>query len=63
MPEDILAELRAKEQQMEALISDARGEAASIREAALQSAREIKARGLSELDEELRPGAEEKTKR
>lgn len=55
-----MAELRAKEQQMEARISDARSEAASIREAALKSAREIKARGLADIDEELKRVAEEK---
>ena len=54
MAEDILNEIRAREEEMEALINDARGQAASIREAALKSARELRARSLSELEEELK---------
>lgn len=53
MPEDILAGLRAKEEEMEALLAGARREAASIREAALASARSLKEKRRSELDSEL----------
>lgn len=61
MAEDILAELRAKEDEMEAFINDARRQAASIREAAHKSARELRARGSAELDERLKAVSEEKT--
>jgi vacuolar-type H+-ATPase subunit H len=61
MPEDILAELRVKEQEMEALINGARREAASIREAALKSARELRAKSLAELDSGLKSVFDEKT--
>lgn len=54
MPEDILAELRAKEVELEARINEARGQAASIREAALRGARDIKAAGALELDSGLK---------
>lgn len=54
MAEDILAGLRAKEEEMEALLKGARQEAASVREAALKSARELKDRSRAELEEELR---------
>lgn len=61
MPEDILAELRVKEEEMEALINDARREAASIREAALKSGRELRARSLAELESRLKSVFDEKT--
>ncbi len=54
MAEDILAELRAKEEEMEAFINDARGKAVSMREAAQKSARELRARSSAELDERLK---------
>lgn len=62
MPEDILAELRVKEEEMETLLGDARRQAASIREAALKSAREFRSRSLSELDEELKRVSDGKIK-
>ncbi|OGP13314.1 MAG: hypothetical protein A2052_03475 [Deltaproteobacteria bacterium GWA2_54_12] len=61
MSEDILSELRAKEEEMEALLNDARRQAASIREAALKSARELRSRSLSELEGELKSISDEKT--
>lgn len=54
MPEDILAELRIKEEEMEALINDARKRAAVIRELGLKSARELKESILKETDEEIK---------
>jgi vacuolar-type H+-ATPase subunit H len=62
MPEDILAELRAKEDEMEALLGDARRQAASIREAAQKSARELKSRSRSALEAELKSISDEKTR-
>ncbi|MCC6501572.1 MAG: hypothetical protein IT362_00365 [Deltaproteobacteria bacterium] len=62
MPEDILAELRAKEVELEARINEARREASSIREAALKSARDIKAAGASELEGELKAFIDERTR-
>lgn len=62
MPEDILAGLRAKEEEMEALLNNARREAASIREAALQSARSLKEKLRSELEEELKKTYESRMK-
>lgn len=61
MAEDILAELRAKEEEMEAFINDARGKAVSMREAAQKSARELRARSSAELDERLKALYDEKT--
>lgn len=60
MPEDILAELRAKEEEMETLLGDARQQAASIREAALKSARELRSKSLLELEGELKSISDEK---
>ena len=54
MPEDILAELRAREEEMEALINEARKEASRIREEALRSARELKESRRKESEEEAR---------
>jgi len=62
MAGDILAELRAKEDELEARVNVARREAASIREAALKSAREKKAAAFSELDSELKSFVEARTK-
>lgn len=62
MPEDILAELRAKEEEMEALLGDARRQAASIRDAATKSARELRSRSLSELEQELKSISDGKTR-
>lgn len=61
MPEDILAELRAREEEMEAFIKDAREQAASIRETAQRSARELRARSLADLENELKSVSDEKT--
>jgi vacuolar-type H+-ATPase subunit H len=61
MPEDILSELRAKEEELEALINGARREAASIREAAQKSARELRAQSLAELETRLKRDFDEKT--
>lgn len=58
MPDDILAELRAKEEELEARINEARREAASIREAALKSARESRALSISGLEGELKAFAD-----
>lgn len=54
MAEDILAELREKEDEMEALISEAREKAAHMREEALKSARAISEKASAEADEEVR---------
>ena len=62
MPDDILAELRAKEEELEARINEARREAASIREAALKSARELRAGSISGLEGELKAFADSRTR-
>lgn len=62
MAGDILAELRAKEDELEARVNEARREAASIREAALKSAREKKAAAFSELETEITSFVEARTK-
>lgn len=54
MPEDILSELRAREEEMEELINEARRQAARIREEASRSARELKESKLREAEEEAR---------
>ncbi|MBI1912546.1 MAG: hypothetical protein HYS21_11170 [Deltaproteobacteria bacterium] len=54
MPEDILEKLRAKEEEMEALINDARKKAAIIREGAAKTAKELKADRIREIEEELK---------
>lgn len=62
MAGDILAELRAKEDELEARVNEARREAASIRETALKSAREMKAAAVLELESELKSFVEARTK-
>lgn len=54
MPEDVLAELRAKEEEMEAILARARQEAAAIREEALRSSREIREAARAMAAEEVR---------
>lgn len=54
MPEDILAELRAKEEEMEALLEQARKQAASIRDEASRTARGIRESARSGSMEEVR---------
>lgn len=62
MPEDVLAQLRAKEDELEARVSEARSQAASIRESALKSAREMKAAAVEELESEIKSFIEARTK-
>jgi len=62
MAVDILAGLRAKEDELEARVNEARREAASIREAALKSAREKKAAAFLELETEIESFVEARTK-
>ncbi|OGP21212.1 MAG: hypothetical protein A2054_02870 [Deltaproteobacteria bacterium GWA2_55_10] len=54
MPEDILAELRAREEEMEALVEQARKEAASIRDEAARTSRAIRESAGSRSLEEVR---------
>lgn len=54
MPEDILAELRAREEEMEALLDQSRKEAVSIRDEALRSSREIRDSAKAKSMEEVR---------
>lgn len=58
MAGDILEELKAKEEEMEALINDSKKRAAIIREAAVKNAREIKGAKIREIDAELKKRAE-----
>jgi len=53
MAEDILEQLKSKEDEMEALINEARKKAASIREEALKKAKEIKSAKIKETEAEL----------
>lgn len=53
MEGDMLDRLRAKEEEMEALINDARKRAAAIKEDALKKARELKERKVREIEAEL----------
>ncbi|GMR05411.1 MAG: hypothetical protein BMS9Abin24_229 [Thermodesulfobacteriota bacterium] len=53
MPEDILSDLRAKEDELDALVEAARLKAASIREEALRKAGELKDRYASRIEAEL----------
>lgn len=54
MPEDILAELRVREEEMEALLDRARKEAAAIREEASRTSREIRESARAKAVEEAR---------
>ena len=53
MPEDILSDLKAKEDELDALVESARLKAASIREGARRKADEIKAAHASSIEAEL----------
>lgn len=53
MSEDILEKLKSKEDEMEALINEARRKTASIREEALKKAKEIKSAKMKEMEAEL----------
>ena len=53
MAEDILEQLKSKEDEMEALINEARRKASSIKEDALRKAKEIKSARMKETEEEF----------
>ena len=53
MAEDILEQLKSKEDEMEALINEARKQAASMKENALKKAKEIRSAKIKETEQEL----------
>ncbi|MFQ5735312.1 MAG: hypothetical protein ACE5GY_00435 [Thermodesulfobacteriota bacterium] len=53
MPEDLLSDLKEKEDELETLLEGARLKAAAIKEEALEKARKLKEAKATELDEEL----------
>lgn len=54
MNEDIIDRLKVKEEEMEALINEAKKKASGIMEDAVRKARELKNIRIREIDEELR---------
>ncbi|MDP2689929.1 MAG: hypothetical protein Q8P48_07430 [Deltaproteobacteria bacterium] len=60
MPEDILSDLKAKEEELEVLLEGARTKALAIREEALRKARELKEAKAVELESELAAISEER---
>lgn len=54
MPEDILEELKAKEEEMEALINDAKRRASVIKEGAVKAARELKSASLRDMEKDIK---------
>jgi hypothetical protein len=66
MPENIIDRLKAKEDEMEALIKEARKKAAAIKERAVKKSISVKGAGAAELDEkidEMRAAAKEEVAR